>query len=49
MEGIPSVVAIPKFLTPKEIEQIKDLKADIPELTWEQAICEIVNDSRKGK
>lgn len=49
MQGIPSVVAVPKFLTPKEIENIKEMKYDIPDLSWEDAIREIIVDSRKKK
>lgn len=49
MAGIPSVVAVPKFLTPGEIVKVKDMKSDIPELSWEEAIIEVVKDSRVRK
>lgn len=49
MTGIPPTVAIPKFLSPKEIESVKELKQDRPELSWDQAVQEVVLSSVKKK
>lgn len=49
MDGVPTTVRMPKFLTPADIERVKELKSDIPELTWVEAINEVILDERKQR
>lgn len=45
MQNLPRIAAIPKFLLPREILAVKELKDASPELSWEQCVESIVYDS----
>jgi hypothetical protein len=41
--GIPSNIALPKFLTPPEIKMITELKDRYPDKEWEEIVDTVIN------
>lgn len=46
--GIPSNIALPKFLTPPEIKQITELKSRYPERDWEEVVDNVIKGSQEN-
>lgn len=43
--GIPSNIALPKFLTPPEIKRITELKETCPDRDWEEIVDSVIDGS----
>lgn len=45
--GLPSTLALPKFITTDEIEAIRQLKVERPDLPWEDCLRRVIEASKK--
>ena len=46
--GIPSNIALPKFLTPPEIKLITEIKQNDPDLDWETIVESVITGSQEN-